>query len=118
MNLSWSFGINSEIPENICNISTANEKFLFYASSNTGILYDWVNAKQKHLQGHCNKISAIASSECKRWIISADEGEDSLMIIWQINIREFQHGMPNIFEAAPIKTFFNAHDNTGTENSA
>lgn len=116
MNLSWSFGINNEIPENIHNLANANEKFIVYSASNTGVIYDWVNSSQKHLRGHCNKISAIASSKCKKWIITADEGKDSLMIVWGINIRRIQTGMPNIWDAVPTKTFFNIHGDKGARS--
>ena len=117
MNLSWAFGINSEIPDNIHNLSNADEKFILYSTSNTGIIYDWANAKQRHLRGHCNKISAITTSKCKKWIITADEGSDSLMIVWEINFRQLQPGMPNICDAVPIKTFFGIHNNTGVRSA-
>lgn len=116
MNLSWSFGINSEIPDNIHNLANATEKCIVYSASNTAIIYDWVNASQKHLRGHCNKISAIASSRCKKWIITADEGKDSLMIVWGINIRKMQNGMPNIWDAIPTKTFFSIHNDKGVRS--
>lgn len=116
MNRSWSFGINSEIPENIHNLANANEKLIIYSASNTGVIYDWAHSTQKHLRGHCNKISAIASSKCKRWIITADAGKDSLMIVWEINIRQLQAEMPNICDAVPIKTFFSAHKDKGVRS--
>lgn len=116
MNLSWSFGINSEIPESIHNLANATEKCLIYSTSNTGVIYDWVNSTQKHLRGHCNKISAIASSKCKKWIITADEGKDSLLIVWGINIRRLQTGILNVWDAVPTKTFFNIHGDRGVKS--
>jgi WD40 repeat protein len=116
MNLSWSFGINSEIPENIHNLANANDKWLLYAASNTGVIYDWVNSTQKHLRGHCNEISAIASSKCKRWVITADQGKDSLMIVWEINVRVLKAEMPTICDAVPIKTFFGIHGDKGARS--
>ena len=116
MNLSWSFGINSEIPDNIHNIANSNDKYIIYSTSNTGVVYDWVNSTQKHLRGHCNKISAIASSKCKRWIITADQGKDCLAIVWEMNIKQLQVGMPNFCDAVPIKTFFSIHGDKGARS--
>ena len=44
-------------------------------------------------------ITATACSEDKKWIVSADEGEDSMLVVW------------NSETAIPERTFFNPHLN-------
>ena len=47
--------------------------------------------------GHCNFISCCAVSKDKRWIVTADAGEDSLLVVWDSH------------SGAPVKTLFNPH---------
>lgn len=49
------------------------------------------------LQGHCNEISATACSEDKRWIVTADKGDDSMLIVW------------DSLTGTPVRTFLNPH---------
>jgi WD40 repeat protein len=49
------------------------------------------------LQGHCNLISCCAVSSDKRWIVTADTGEDPIMVVW------------DSMTGAPVKTFYTPH---------
>ncbi|KAI9338380.1 WD40-repeat-containing domain protein [Zopfochytrium polystomum] len=81
--LSWTFGFNSTIVGGVHNLSDGNsKKVLFYASSHTGVLYDWVNSRQQLLQGHCNEICATAVTSDKRWLVTAEKGPNPVLIIW------------------------------------
>ena len=55
--------------------------------------------KQKRLQGHCNRITAIASSNKKRWVVTADSGDDSMLIAW------------DSYSGIPVRMFLNPHPN-------
>jgi len=46
----WSFGLNKNIP--VINLTTENHNSVFYASSNVGVIYDYIENKQLLLQGH------------------------------------------------------------------
>jgi WD40 repeat protein len=58
-----------------------------------------VNKKQTLLQGHCNQITATACSEDKKWLVTADTGEDSMLVVW-----DSTHGVP-------VRTYDNPHPN-------
>lgn len=51
------------------------------------------------MQGHCNPITAVAVSQNKKWVVSADAGPDSMMVVW------------DTASGTPIKSIFNPHSN-------
>lgn len=57
----WSFGLNRQVP--VINLSTLNRKWIFYASSHLGILYDIQGNGQFVLQGH---VSAMHRQKSRR----------------------------------------------------
>jgi len=46
----WSFGLNKNIP--VINLTSEHYNNVFYASSNVGVIYDYIENKQLLLQGH------------------------------------------------------------------
>lgn len=50
-------------------------------------------------QGHCNPITAVAVSNNKKWVVTADAGPDSMMVVW------------DTASGTPIKSIFNPHTN-------
>eukprot|EP00438_Fugacium_kawagutii_P002571 Skav209864 [mRNA] locus=scaffold1684:539194:542906:- [translate_table: standard] len=70
---------------------------MFYAAAHTGVIFDYNTGVQRLLQGHVNPITATAVSKDKKWIVTADTGPDSMMVVWE---RE---------TGTPVKTFFNPH---------
>ncbi len=54
---------------------------------------------QKLLQGHCNQITATACSYDKRWVVTADTGDDSMLVVWDSH------------SGTPVRTFLNPHPN-------
>lgn len=50
-------------------------------------------------QGHCNPICAVAVSHNKKWVATADAGQDSMMVVW------------DTASGTPIKSIFNPHSN-------
>lgn len=82
LNLRWAFGFNSSIPNLVYSLSTPKRNALFYVSSHTGVIHDTENDQQYLLQGHCNPITAVCVSADKRWIATADSGEEAMIIVW------------------------------------
>jgi len=72
---------------------------IFYTAGHTGVIYDYVKKEQKLLQGHCNRITATACSDNKRWVVTADTGDDSMLVVW------------DSLSATPVRTFLNPHTN-------
>ncbi|KAF1330736.1 Wd repeat-containing protein 66, partial [Globisporangium splendens] len=70
---------------------------LFYTSAHTGVIYDYSRRQQKLLQGHCHPISCCVVSEDKRWIVTADRGDESMIVVW------------DSITGNPIKTIFHLH---------
>lgn len=109
------------------NITDPYRRGVFYSSANTGVIYEYVSGKQHLLQGHCNKISATTLTRDKRWLVTADTGANSLIIVWdtiprlEISIRNANaQTMQSSSMAAlssmaplPIKTIFASHGGCG-----
>mmetsp|Transcript_1159 Transcript_1159/g.1056 ORF Transcript_1159/g.1056 Transcript_1159/m.1056 type:complete len:178 (+) Transcript_1159:49-582(+) len=99
LNLDWTLGINYQIVNGVHNLSTDNNKELFYAVGHTGVLYTWEegNRAQRLLQGHCNKITCTAVCPQEDILITADAGDDPMLVIWDAKT------------ATPRKTIFDPH---------
>lgn len=55
---------------------------VFYVSSHVGVLFDCSANSQTLLQGHAHSITATAVSGNRRWLVTADTGHDSSVIVW------------------------------------
>ena len=97
LTLHWTLGINKDVVGGVHNLSDAESSDMFYAAAHTGVIFDYNTGVQRLLQGHVNPISATAVSKDKKWIVTADTGPDSMMVVWE---RE---------SGTPVKTFFNPH---------
>jgi len=82
LNLQWAFGFNTTVLGAVHSLSTPRRNALFYVSSHTGVIHDTDRDIQRLLQGHCNPITAVCVSQDKRWIFTADSGEDSMIVVW------------------------------------
>jgi cilia- and flagella-associated protein 251 len=101
LNLKWTVGFNYQLVDGVQNITTENRKEIVFASAHTGVIYDYENNTQRLLQGHCNKITATAYCAAIDVIITADSGQDSMMVVWDAKTGN------------PLKTIFDQHV-TGT----
>ncbi|EQC41373.1 hypothetical protein SDRG_01346 [Saprolegnia diclina VS20] len=97
LSLSWSFGFNKDIVGGVHSLSDDAVHAIFYTSGHMGIIYNYAHRTQRILQGHCNPISCCAVSEDKRWIVTADRGSDSMLVVWDATTGN------------PIKTLFSPH---------
>jgi len=102
MELVWAFGVNCEVEGGVHDLSRdgseeASRNAVFYFVANTGVVFDLESRKQKLLQGHCNAISCATVSSCKKWIVTGDEGLESMLIVW-----DSESGLP-------VRSFLNPH---------
>ena len=80
--MKWVLGFNKDIDQGVHFLTDEDRTEVFYTSSHTGVIYDYVRKDQQLLQGHCNQITATACSEDKKWVVTADTGEDSMLVVW------------------------------------
>ena len=99
LKINWAYGFSKDVVNGVHSLSHSNRNAIFFISSHSGVIYDFENRTQMILQGHCNMISCCVVSADKRWIVTADTGEDPIMVIW------------DSLTGAPVKTFFNPHPN-------
>ena len=94
--LKWSLGLNKDIPGGVHNLGGSS---IFYTVANTAVVYDHSSSEQRLLQGHVNLISATAVSGDRKYVITADTGLDSMLVVWDTET------------LSPVRTLFNPHDN-------
>eukprot|EP00452_MALV-II_sp_L67-6_P000224 gene224-202_t len=94
--LHWSLGYNKDV---VGGVHSLNGSELFYTAAHTGVIYDFNTGQQRLLQGHINPICAVCVSEDKQWIVTADSGEDSMLVVWD------RHS------GTPLKILFNGYKN-------
>jgi WD40 repeat protein/Ca2+-binding EF-hand superfamily protein len=82
LSLDWVFGLNRDFKGVVHNLSDGNRKAIFYFVAHTAIIYDVTSHTQKLLQGHRNPIIASCVSANRRFVVTADAGDDCLMIVW------------------------------------
>ncbi|CAL6003796.1 Putative_flagellar associated protein [Hexamita inflata] len=83
MNMKAAFGFNKDLPGGVHSLFDEQREAVVYPSSHTLIYLDCYHQKQTFLQGHAACISAVAVSNDKRWIVSADAGGvNTLIIVW------------------------------------
>ncbi|XP_044146425.1 cilia- and flagella-associated protein 251 [Bufo gargarizans] len=99
LNLSWSFGMNGNIP--IYNLHDEEHQVAVYVCVHTAVIHDFTLNRQRHLQGHCSCISCLCVSEDRRWIATGDQGPESLIIVW------------DSFSGIPVHTIFHSHPQGG-----
>ncbi|KAF4653556.1 hypothetical protein FOL47_010443, partial [Perkinsus chesapeaki] len=99
LRLEWSLGLNRELIGCVHDLEIAGDDRpqLFYTTGNCGIIYNHTTGEQQLLQGHLNAITASAVSRDRRWIVTADAGKDSLLVVW------------DRYTAAPVRTITDPH---------
>ncbi|NWR90025.1 CF251 protein, partial [Furnarius figulus] len=99
LNLSWVFGYNSSLA--VHSLMDGEDRVLLYISSHTVVIHDILGNRQYHLQGHAKVISCLCVSEDKRWVATADQGPDALIIVW------------DTYSGVPVRTIFKSHPGDG-----
>ncbi|KPP73376.1 hypothetical protein Z043_107544, partial [Scleropages formosus] len=85
-NLEWAFGINKSLP--VFNLHHDEQLVVLYGCAHVAV-------------GHCSLISSLCMSEDKRWLVTADKGSESLVIIW------------DTYSGIPVRTIFDCHPEGG-----
>ncbi|KAM0729005.1 Cilia and flagella-associated protein 251 [Formica fusca] len=93
--LQWSFGINPEVP--VINLTTENRTLLAYACSHVVVIYNYVSREMLPLLGHRNAIGTLSTSRDGKWLLTANFGKDSVVMVW-----DTEKGMP-------VCTLFHPH---------
>ncbi|XP_048820406.1 cilia- and flagella-associated protein 251 [Lagopus muta] len=96
LSLSWALGYNSSLA-----VHSIEDGMLLYVCAHTAVIHDVLGSRQYHLQGHANAISCLCVSEDRRWVATADQGPDPLVIIW------------DAFSGIPVRTIFDSHAGGG-----
>jgi len=97
LSIHWAFGFTKDVTGSVQNLTTADRNAIFFLSSHSGVIYDYENRSQLILQGHTHVITCCAVSKDKRWIVTADIGDESILVVW------------DSMTGAPVKTYFNPH---------
>ncbi|KAJ1446127.1 hypothetical protein M885DRAFT_578121 [Pelagophyceae sp. CCMP2097] len=80
LSLEWTFGVGPDV----LSLQAGAEACVFYSAAHTGVIYSPASKTQKLLQGHTSAITAAAVSADKAWLITADDGPDALMVVWDV----------------------------------
>uniref|UniRef100_A0A6J0UK01 Cilia- and flagella-associated protein 251 n=1 Tax=Pogona vitticeps TaxID=103695 RepID=A0A6J0UK01_9SAUR len=99
LSLCWVFGYNSKLP--VFNLLDEDFRVILYVSGHTAVIHDILRNRQYLLQGHSSCISCICVSDDRRWVVTADRGPDSLVIVW------------DSYSAVPVHTIFDSHPEGG-----
>lgn len=99
LNLAWVFGFSKDINCGVHSLASEDRNALLLVASQTGVIYDYESRTQLIMQGHCNVISCCCVSKDMKWIVTADFGDNSILVLWDSKT------------GIPVKTFYAPHKN-------
>ena len=97
LDVNWVFGFSKDVVQSVHSLTQRDRNALFFLSSHSGVIYDFEHRTQIVLQGHCNLITCCAVSSDRRWIVTGDCGDDSILVVW------------DSLTGMPVKTIFSPH---------
>jgi WD40 repeat protein len=97
LSLRWTYGFNKDAIGAVHSLATTTRNALFYPAGHTGVIYNYEKRTQQLLQGHSNSITCCCVTRDKRFIATADAGDESLIVVWDSTT------------GVPVKTIFDPH---------
>ncbi|XP_044268717.1 cilia- and flagella-associated protein 251-like [Tribolium madens] len=78
--MEWVFGFDISIP--VLSLTAGDRREIFYSATNVGIVYNYCTKRMIHLRGHQSKIVSVSVDRSCRWLATADNGKDNIIMIW------------------------------------
>lgn len=97
LRLRWTYGFNKDAIGGVQSLATSARNALFYPAGHTGVIYNYERRTQQLLEGHSSTITCCCVTRDKRFIATADAGDESLIVIWDSST------------GIPVKTIFDPH---------
>ncbi|XP_050964836.1 cilia- and flagella-associated protein 251 [Labeo rohita] len=97
--LDWAYGMNQTLP--ILSLQDEERLVILYICAHVAVMYDYTSNAQHLLQGHGSPITCLCASEDRRWLVTADMGQESLVIVW------------DAYTGIPVRTLFDCHPEGG-----
>ncbi|XP_015838551.1 cilia- and flagella-associated protein 251 [Tribolium castaneum] len=78
--MEWVFGFDISIP--VLSLTAGDRREIFYSATNVGIVYNYCTKTMVHLRGHQSKIVSVSVDRSCRWLATADNGKDNIIMVW------------------------------------
>mmetsp|Transcript_33102 Transcript_33102/g.55453 ORF Transcript_33102/g.55453 Transcript_33102/m.55453 type:complete len:898 (-) Transcript_33102:322-3015(-) len=97
LSLQWAFGFSCDISNGVADVSESGQHKICYVAAHTAVIYDRIERQQMVLQGHCNPITCLAVTEDKSVLVTADAGDDAMVVLWRTATGQPAHTIDNPF---------------------